>query len=215
MTTVNGFKTDQWVATATVKASLTLTTGFADPDIIAAILSAQSAINHITNRRFDRDPAIETARIYRPSNAVEIWIDDCVSITTLETDQDGDYDYERVWDSAKEFKTWPLNARTDGEPIVKIELNTYRASAGFPYWIPQSVRITGKWGWADATGAWYVPTDIQSATKLLANRLINRFRSPAGVIPVGMDQGAVYIARNDPDVYGLLRDFCRERPGRN
>lgn len=214
MTSVNGFIADPWVDLASVKASLTLgSTTAADPDILRAIASAQTAINDATKRRFDRDPTIVQARIYRPANAVEIWIDDCVEVTLLETDQDGDFDYERTWTPDNEFRMWPANARLDGEPLRCIQLNTYRASAGFPYWIPQSVRVTGKWGWADRTGAWYVPTNIQTATRLLASRLMNRFRSPAGVIPMGMDQGAAYIVRTDPDVASLIREFCREKPG--
>lgn len=207
----SAFITDPYFSVESLKSSLTLSgTTFADYDLPRSVAAACSAVNHVTNRRFDRDPTFEQVRYYRPKSATEIWIDDCVEITELLTDQNGNFEYEKEWEDNM-WTTWPPNARVDGEPITLIELNTFRATIGFPFWNPRSVKITGKWGWADPDGDYYVPQNVQDAARLIASRLLNRFRSPQGVIPMGMDAGAVYIAKNDPDVQGLLRDFCREK----
>jgi hypothetical protein len=193
-----------------LKKSLTLTgTTFADDDIAAAALAASDAVDEMCGRIFSRDDTSDSTRYYRPQSATLILIDDLHSFTSLLSDNDGDYDYERSWVNNLEFILEPNNAIADGWPWTRIVLNTYRTSAGFPYWIPKSVKLTGKFGWPA------VPDAVVRASQLLANRLLQAVRTPFGIITTGSNtldsMSAVRIARTDPFIGPLLAPYTREK----
>lgn len=189
-----------------IKATLTLTnTTFADDDIDAAIAAASDAINDYCNRVFDRDLDTEVTRIYTPQSTELCFIDDLVELATLETDQDGDGNHERTWTLGSEFVLDPANALADGQAYTQLCLNTYRASVPFPAWSPQSVKVTGKFGWPGG-----VPPKVTEAAQLLTNRLVKRVReAPFGVAGVSAMGEAVRIVRTDPDYANLLRRLVR------
>jgi hypothetical protein len=71
---------------------------------------------------------------------------------------------------------------------------------------PNSVRVTGRFGW-DA-----VPPEIIEATGILATKLIRRSReAPFGILAVALETGtAIRLARTDPDIASLIDAFTRE-----
>jgi hypothetical protein len=74
----------------------------------------------------------------------------------------------------------------------------------FPTCFPRSVRVTGQFGWSE------VPEAVKSATVILATKLVRRAReAPFGVVSIGLDGGAMRIARTDPDVMFLLGEYIQ------
>lgn len=189
-----------------VKNTLTLSgTTFADDDIDAAISAASDAINDYCNRVFDRDLTETVERVYTPQSTELVLIDDLVELVTLETDQDGDGVHERTWTISKEFVLDPANALADGQAYTQLCLNPYRASVPFPAWSPQSVKVTGKFGWPGG-----VPPKVTEAAQLLTNRLVKRKReAPFGVAGMSDMGAAVRIVHTDPDYANLLRRLVR------
>jgi hypothetical protein len=59
-----------------------------------------------------------------------------------------------------------------------------------------------------------VPQDIQTATAIVASKLVKRTReAPFGIITVGHDVGvAMRIVRFDPDVHPIIASYSRNTP---
>jgi hypothetical protein len=184
-------------------------TAFADYDIDRAILVTNPAINALCNRSFDKQtPVGETeTRLYRPQSGTKCHIDDLIELAGLESAQFGGTDFSHEWDLDAQIVLGPQNAAADGLPWTYIELNPWQAPQGFPYWVPNSMRVTGRWGWLS------VPPDVIGAAYLLASRLIKRWRqAPLALVTVGTDVGsAIRVGRDDPDVTGLLSNYTREQ----
>ena len=72
-----------------------------------------------------------------------------------------------------------------------------------------SVRVSGVFA-STATA----PPEIAMASLILAHRLVNRPNAPFGIEAGGIETGAMYVARNDPDVYTLLKRRRRVGFGR-
>ena len=195
-----------YLTSAELKATLELTgETFADDDVSLAITSASRAIDNICSRRFYLDADSTSVRFYTARNHRIIEIDDLVTFTSLEMDINGDGVYEDTWVEDTDFVFEPFNAVADGEPFTVIRrrrLGTFR----MPTWIERGVRLTGQFGWAA------VPSEVKSATGILAARLISRSReAPFGVIGFGMDTAnAVQIARTDPDVQMLVAPYVKK-----
>ncbi len=93
-----------------------------------------------------------------------------------------------------------MNAETDGWPRtgLNVAVGNYLPSA------PRAVRLVGKHGW-DA-----VPSPIETATTLLAARLVKRAReAPFAVAGLGFDGVAVRVPRFDTDVEQLIAPYKR------
>lgn len=201
---------DVYVSAETLKRTLTLSgTQFADDDVDVALMAASRGLDEACGRFFGRDSTVSSVRYYRPQSSDLILIDDLSTSTgvTLETDQFGENSFSRSWTLHTEFELEPLNAIADNWPYTRLVRNPWRGTLAFPYWAPRSVKLTGYFGWPA------IPSQIVTATSLIASRLLKRTReAPFGVLMGGLDVGAaVHIARNDPDVVGLLAPFVREK----
>ena len=197
----------EYLAAEQLKATLELSGSvFAEEDVKAVIKAASRGIDGVCRRRFWADSADQT-RYYTPLSPDQILIDDLLTITSLATDQDGDGTYEKTWLAATGYVLEPANAAADGRPYTRIRRHPL-ANWGFPDYYPNSVKLTGKFGWAA------VPDEIVTATSMLAARLFRRTReAPFGVIAIGLDIGAVTrVAATDPDVRTLTTDYIREKP---
>jgi len=179
-------------------------TTYADHDLTLAISAASRAIDERCGRRFGRDSSA-SARVYTPLSGNLVLIDDAISITMVETDQNGDGTFEQAWAANTEYVAWPLNASADGVPYTRITRHPLTGQF-FPLWVPRSVRVTATWGWPA------VPDQIRQATMLLAARLVKRSReAPFGVAMIGIDVGAAArIAAVDPDVRLLTDPLIRQ-----
>lgn len=192
-----------------LKATLQLDgTSYADSDVQRAISAASRGIDWECGRRFYADADANQARYYSPISAVTIEVDDIITLTTLETDQDGDGTFEQAWTVNTDFVLEPLNAAADGWPYTRITIQPL-ASQGFPSGFPRSVKVTAKFGWSD------VPDQVVQACGLVASKLLKRAREDPGgsAEAIALGGAAVRLVGSDPTVKGLLAPYIRHRPG--
>lgn len=189
-----------------LKNTLTLNgTTFVDPDLTLAIGAASRAIDSITGRRFWLDADANQIRYYTPRSYRLLQIDDLVTCTTVAIDRAGSGTFSETWTNGTDFVLEPFNAPVEN-PARPYETLRVRVLSGrwLPEWIEKSVKITGQFGWTD------IPDDVTAATGILAAKLVKRSReAPFGIAQMGVDGSAVRIARMDPDVFTLLRDYNR------
>lgn len=195
---------NEYVTAAAVKQSRQLTgQTYADADVDLAVETASRAIDELCKRRFWADANANQVRYYRPTSKELLRTDDLVTLTTLQTDPGGDGTYEETWTVNTDFTLEPDNADTNGRPWELIRVHP-RGSYRFTPEYPRSVKVTGKFGWAA------VPPAIKTATTILAGRLVLRMReAPFAIVGIGADGFAVRLAREDPDVMGLIAPFIR------
>lgn len=191
-----------------VKSTLEMTgTSFADDDIARDLRAASLAIEGACHRTFNLDPDAESERLYTPRSLSLVFIDDLVTLTSVEVDRTGDGVFEETWTVGTDFVRWPSNAPLDGEPYTVLRARA-SASRCFPRGVEDSVRVTGRFGWPS------VPEAIKSATIILAVKFLKRTReAPFGIYAVGIESGvAMRIAKTDPDVANLIGPYVKRKP---
>lgn len=195
-----------YTSLATMKATLELTgETFADPDITLAITAASRSIDNLCRRRFYPDADATSVRYYTPDDCRQLKIDDLVTLTSVQTDTDGDGAFEDTWTENTDFILEPLNAAEDGWPWTTLTVHP-SGPFRFPEGMPRSVKVTGKFGWTEA------PDAVQEAATVLTSKLMRRAReAPFGVVMAGMEGAAMRIARHDPDVLMLVGPYMRSR----
>lgn len=180
-------------------------TVFADGDVRDALMAASRAIDNATGRRFYADADANQIRYYNPLTDSFVRIDDLVTLTTLKTDPGGDGTYEETWAST-DYALSPLNASANGIPYGYIERQPGGDYYFTPGTYPNTVQVTGKFGWAS------VPDAIKLATGIYASRLLKRVReAPFGVAGIGLDGTPVRVSAIDPDIEALIAPYRRER----
>lgn len=198
-----------YVTVEEVKASREVRGSYVDEVIRRAIAAASREIDLATHRHFwaddeEGDPDDYPARLYTPvgDRGALVIIDDLIEIAALETDTSGDATYATEWE-ASDYALEPLNAAADGWPYTRIVPRS-RGRHRFPCAVA-SVRVRGRFGWEA------VPEPIEQATLILASRLLIRSReAPFAVVTAGSEVGAVSrIARTDPDVFSLIKEYVR------
>lgn len=193
-----------------LKSTLTMNgTTFADADLTLAIGAASRAVDSATGRRFWLDTGTANVRYYTPRSYRVLQIDDLVTLGTapaVAIDRSGTGTYSETWTLNTDFVLEPFNAPQE-QPARPYETLRVRATSGryLPMWIEKSVQVTAQFGWSS------VPDDVAQATGILASKLLLRARSaPFGIATAGgIDGSAMRIARTDPDVYTLLKDYNR------
>jgi hypothetical protein len=192
---------------AELKASLAISDSIDDTPLEAAITAASRLIDGYTERFFYKDGTTEVpvVRYYSPSDPYEVNLDDFVSLTEVATDNNNDNTFETVWASSA-YLVEPRNNPRKGWPYNRIlarnsffyPFSTYNI---YPFIYPQSVRVTGVWGWSA------VPSEVNMATLIQASRLFNRRSSPFGIAG-SPEMGTVRLySRLDADVEVLLKPF--------
>jgi hypothetical protein len=182
-----------------LKTSLAIEDIADDTALEAAIMTASRMIDDYTGRFFYRDgtTASPVVRFYTAQDWYSCNVDDFVSLTQIATDDNFDQLYTTIWD-AGDYMIEPVNNPRRGWPLSRLlAIDSYI----FPYNLPQSVKVTGVWGWPS------VPAEISMAAKLQASRLFIRRQSPFGIAGTP-DLGTVRLSsRLDPDVEALIRPF--------
>ena len=191
-----------YVTSAQLKSTLQITGTASDADIS---LACDAASRHIEDsKRLSRGRTVRyystvEVRYYTPEQAWDrqLNIDDTLGIVALDIDRTRDYTYGESWVAQTDYVLEPANNPNESKPqrtIVRNQL-VWRP---FPDH-PQSVRVTGTFGWTTA------PTLVQQAASILAARLYSRRNSPFGILAVGVDSGAaIRLPKTDPDVAALL-----------
>lgn len=189
-----------YFSTAEFKSAYGISGTASDADVTQALDAASRMVEEykrLTSGRTTRYyPTVET-RYYTPTcGAAELNIDDAVSITDVTVDRLGNLSYSETWTAGTQYVLEPKNNPLEGKPyrtIVRMPLTAMH----FPD-SPQSVSVTGTFGWSTT------PALIKQATAILAARYYNRRNSPFSVLSVGLDAAAVRLPKTDPDVVQLL-----------
>ncbi len=183
-----------------IKAALRITDSVDNSLLELAVESASRMVDSFTERTFYNGGT--ATRVYAANRTDLVQIDDCRTITTLETSTNADYVYDQTW-TATDYQGEPLNQLVAGQstPFTRIRAT---GDYNFPVYANVStVRVTGVWGFAT------VPTAIKQATIIQAAREFKRFDSPLGVAGYG-DMGVMRVSRYlDPDVEMLVRPWMR------
>lgn len=189
--------TNGYCTLAELKAALGITDAVDDTPLEAAITATSRMIDDYTNRFFWKDGTVQSpvVRYYTPNDIWTLYTDDFVSITQIATDDNFNQTWDTVWDST-DFFVEPVNNPRRGWPYNRVlAIGSYI----FPANLPQSVKITGVWGWNST------PAEVNSACIIQSSRLFNRRQSPFGIAG-SPDIGTVrLLSRLDADVEALLR----------
>jgi hypothetical protein len=187
---------------ADLKNSLQIEDSNDDTALQAAIVTASRQIDEYCQRFFY---SISDVRYYTAVSPWYIETDDIVSITELACDPDFTQTYSQIWNTTTpplDIMYEPVNNPTKGWPYTKIlAIGSYV----FPYFFPQTVKITGTFGFPE------VPYEVEMACKIQAARLFIRKQSPFGIAG-SVELGTVRLnSRLDPDVEMLLKTFRRNK----
>jgi hypothetical protein len=185
-----------------VKASLQIEDSNDDTDIQAAILAASRMIDDYCQRSFYQEGTLlaPVSKYYTPVNPWYLEIDDLIEPTEIRSRANQSGPFNQVWNLDTDVMYEPINNPETGKPVTRLlAIQTYV----FPYFFPQTVKITGVWGWSS------VPYEVELACKIQASRLFVRKQSPFGIAG-SVELGTVRLnSRLDPDVEILLKTFRR------
>lgn len=180
-----------------VKSALNLDDSAENGAIELAIATASRQIDDYCGRFFYQSGTSGTpaVRYYSPQNFYQVTVDDFVSLTEVATDDNFDQTYNTIW-TATDSMFEPVNNPARGWPRNRV---LAVGSYVFPAHLPQSLRLTGIFGWSA------VPYEVKTAAKIQASRLFLRNQSPFGIAG-NTDIGTVRLAAKlDADVEALLR----------
>lgn len=173
----------------------------ADEMALEQILEGASRwIDKFCGRRFYAE---SETRYYTPQFSNLLEVDDLLSVTTLQTDEDGDRTYEITWAST-DYDLFPYNAILDGQPYTMIRV-TPEGDYSFPR-VAKGVKIVGSFGYCTLPN---LPADVREACLLQSERLYKRKDAPFGIAgPSELGQMRL-IQELDPDVKQLLSAYVR------
>jgi hypothetical protein len=187
--------TNGYATIAQVKEALRVYDPIDDSLIELAIEAASREIDAYCGRVFYSTTATRT---YRPESSYLCLIDDLISLTSLKTSINSQWD--TTWTSDK-YQLEPTNGVQYGlvQPYNRIRtIDDY----WFPIDLENTVQVTGVFGWTP------LPADVQLACVIQSQRLFKRFDSPLGIVGMG-DMGSIRVSRVDSDVQALLSPYVR------
>lgn len=193
---------DNYCTTAELKTRLGISDANDDTVLGMAISAASRQVERYCRRQFN-DAGSASARVYYPTSARLVMVDDFHTTTGLDisVDEDDDGDFETIWAST-DYQVEPLNGIVDG-------------MTGYPYWriravesqyfvagVRATVQVTARWGWAA------VPAPVKEATLALAEEIYKLKDSPYGIAGFG-EFGFVRV-RENPKIVSLLMNYRRD-----
>jgi hypothetical protein len=194
--------TNVYTTLADVRNGLQIEDSNDDTDIQAAILSASRMIDDYCQRAFYQEGTLASPVIkyYTPVSPWYLEIDDLIEPTEIASRANQSGPFTQIWNLDTDIMYEPVNNPDLGRPITRLlAIQTYV----FPYFFPQTVKITGVWGFKE------IPYEVELACKIQASRLFIRKQSPFGIAG-SVELGTVRLSsRLDPDVEMLLKTFRR------
>jgi hypothetical protein len=196
-----------YVTLATFKETLQIPSADTTDDTrLQAVLDAtDQLINNYCERPAGFISSTQT-RYYTAERGDYCLIDDLVSITTLQTDNDGDGVYETTW-SASQYILAPRNAVANSQPYNEID-----TVPGFPKVFPVEylgVKVVGSFGYKASSA----PQAVQQAALIQAGAVYFSLTAPSGAIGGADLGGIIRLARAlHPEAQVLLEPY-RKRLG--
>ena len=209
--------TGDYTDLTTLKAALGKTLGDEDARLASLITGASRVIDRVCRRRFfvasetrffaADGPTVLNVFSQRRAGGMALDIDDLVSLTSLQTDDDGDGVWETTW-AATDYSLLPVNAAIWQQPYTELRTNPIGGRYVFPRW-PRGVRVTGSFGYWPST-----PEPVAEAALRLCERLYKLADAPLGVLMgLGAAEGGMSVAlmrvQQDRDIADLLAPFVR------
>jgi len=188
---------------AELKSYLKIEDSMEDTLLEHIVEAASRSIDRIANRRFYLDSSA-SARTYRPSDLLRVFVDDFGSTSGLvvKTDPNSAGVYQTTLVVNTDFITEPVNAAAKGRPWNYITI-----VAGESFSLPTNYRpqveVTARWGWPS------VPDDINQATLILSADLYKRKDSIGGVLGLS-ELGAIRMSPLGRDITAMVRAYKRE-----
>jgi hypothetical protein len=194
--------TNVYTTLADVRNGLQIEDSNDDTDIQAAILSASRMIDDYCQRGFYQEGTLASpvTKYYTPVSPWYLEIDDLIEPTEIASRANQSGPFTQIWDLDTDVMYEPVNNPELGRPVTRLlAIQTYV----WPYFFPQTVKITGVWGYKE------IPYEVELACKIQASRLFIRKQSPFGIAG-SVELGTVRLSsRLDPDVEMLLKTFRR------
>ena len=194
--------TNVYTTLADVRNALQIEDSLDDNDIQAAILAASRMIDDYCQRGFYQEGTLASpvVKYYTPVSPWYLEIDDLIQPTEVATRANQTGPFNTIWDLDTDLMYEPINNPEIGRPVTRLLAVTRYV---FPYFFPQTVKITGVWGYSS------IPYEVELACKIQASRLFVRKQSPFGIAG-SVELGTVRLnSRLDPDVEMLLKTFRR------
>lgn len=188
---------------AELKSALAIDTGDTvdDAALELAIESSSRMIDDYCDRFFYQDGTSQSpvSRYYSPTDMYYVQIDDIITITQIATDENLQFSWDTVW-TTTDFMVEPINNPRKGWPYNKLlAVGAYIFTAG----LPQSLRVSGIWGWSA------IPKEIKTACLIQSSRMFLRRQSPFGIAG-SPELGTVrLLAKLDADVEALIKPLRR------
>lgn len=154
--------------------------------------AACEAIDAHCGRSFGTADGTATAKVYATAADDLVYVEDCTSVTLVETDVSLDGTWSVAWTS-NDWQAEPLNSTKPYNRVRAV------GSKGFPVTGRAAVRVTATYGRAD------LPAAVTWAAIQWTLRLFKRTETPLGY-GGGPETGLLYVSRQlDGDIAELLR----------
>jgi hypothetical protein len=114
----------------------------------------------------DPDNPTETRYYEIPpyENPLVLEVDDLLSVTTLQSDPNGDGTFDYTWTVTTDYWLGPRNALARGKPYSQIHKASYAGRYWFPSY-PNSVKVVGNFGYCTLAN---VPAGVKQLTLIVA-----------------------------------------------
>jgi len=184
---------------AEFKASVGITDSTDDTALQSVLDATDQLINNYCDTKVGFGQTASQARYYTTGNLSFVLTDPIVSVSSLQTDDDGDGTYETTWAST-DYILSPRNAALDSRPYTEVD-----TAPNEPKLFPLTylaVKITGVYGWPA------VPSAVKQAALIQAGAVWSSRIAPFGVIGSQDLGGVMRMSRAlHPEAQVLLEPY--------
>jgi hypothetical protein len=174
-----------------------------DDQALQSVLDAtDDLINNYCDLPTGFSVSASQTRYYTATDPFYINTDDIVTVTTLQTDNDGDGTYETTWTANTDYILAPKNAALDGRPYTEID-TAILVTKTFPLTY-LAVKVVGTFGYPS------VPSAVKQAALIQAGAVWSSRTAPFGVIGSQDLGGIMRMSRAlHPEAQVLLEPYRR------
>jgi len=143
------------------------------------------------------------ARYYDGSGNDELWIDECLSVTSLGVAESGETCSTgyTTWTST-EYQAWPYNYSALSQPILRLDIDV-NGDKGTWTRFRKAIKLTGVFGYSSTP-----PEDIKQACIIQVVRWYMRAKQAFQDAGASVELGQmVYVQQLDPDIRELLHAY--------
>lgn len=178
------------------KAAIEIADTREDADIDRALEAASEVIDRFCGRTFGPLGTGADARYFDVHQSDRVQTGDVSSVAEVAVDINNNATFSQIV-PASAYQLYPLNV---GQPGVQGQYTEIRIRpySGYAFTIGDQVRVTGIWGYGS------VPSTVEQACLILANRYFQRPHAPFGIQEAPQSGMLATLEDTDPDVAMLL-----------